>query len=58
MKNSIYPIISIVCFIAAICFYRKKDVPIGRVIPFLVSSMSPHQMTKVLEKEGVDGVKP
>lgn len=53
MNNSIYPIISLLCFTIAIIFFRKKEVPVSKVLPFLIQSMSPHRMTEVFEKEGI-----
>ena len=53
MNNSIYPVISLLCFVSAIVFYRKKEIPLGKVLPFLIQSMSPHRMTEVFEKEGI-----
>jgi len=54
MSNSIYPIISIACFVAAIIFYRRKDVPISRVIPFIIQSMmTPSKLNEVFEREGI-----
>jgi len=51
--TAIYPVIAICCFLIAIFFYRKENVPLGKVLPFLIQSMSPHRMTEVFKKEGI-----
>lgn len=51
--TSIYPIITIICFLLAILVYRKKEFPLGKVLPFLIKSMSPHKMAEVFKKEGI-----
>ena len=51
--STIYPIITVSCFLIAIFFFRNENVPLGKVLPFLIQSMSPHRMTEVFKKEGI-----
>jgi hypothetical protein len=54
MSDSIYPIASIVCFLLAVIFYRKENMPFSRVLPFILqSTMTPSKMNEVFKKEGI-----
>ena len=48
------PIIAVICFVLAIVFFRKKNVPIDKVIfPFMISLYSPVKMKEQMEKTGI-----
>lgn len=50
----IYLIFSMSCFLIAIVFFRKGNIPIGKVLlPFMMSLYSPYKMKEHLIKEGI-----
>jgi len=49
----IYPIVSVSCFLIAIFFFRKENVPLIKALPFIITSMSPHKIKEVFRNEGI-----
>ncbi|PKN25396.1 MAG: hypothetical protein CVU64_20020 [Deltaproteobacteria bacterium HGW-Deltaproteobacteria-21] len=50
----IYPVVSILCFIFAIFFFRKKGVPMNNVLfPFITSLYNPVKMKEHFKTEGI-----